>query len=345
MKPFKSAILLSLWCGFYSPALVAEEDVSTKDPSQDQDVKPPKALATEEERYSFDGQTYIYRKPSVLDLFHKVPQDLYSYYDESFRWENWPWMAGIGASTAALIYFDQDILDESKRVGARYHISSEDKTTEFFNAFGVFPIRFPTDTGSAFYFIGDGWTHATIALSFYAGGYLTGNIRAIQTGMQIVEGIVSAGIVVQTLKHITGRESPVYATSDGGIWRFFPDQIDYHKHVSSYDAYPSGHMATAMVTMTVIAENYPEYFWIKPVGYTLMGLLGFQMMNNGVHWASDYPLAFALGYGFGHIAVREGRTLVQSEAEAKRPPTLWESIKIGPYIGIKESGLRATYKF
>jgi hypothetical protein len=31
------------------------------------------------------------------------------------------------------------------------------------------------------------------------------------------------------------------------------------------------------------------------------------MMNNGVHWASDYPLALFLGYTFGHIAAQKGR--------------------------------------
>ena len=62
-----------------------------------------------------------------------------------------------------------------------------------------------------------------------------------------------------------------------------------------------------MSTVTVIANNYPEYTFVRPVGYSLMGVLGYQMLNNGVHWASDYPLAIALGYGFGKIAVRKGR--------------------------------------
>ena len=31
------------------------------------------------------------------------------------------------------------------------------------------------------------------------------------------------------------------------------------------------------------------------------------MLNNGVHWASDYPLGIWLGYAFGKMAVRKGR--------------------------------------
>ena len=48
---------------------------------------------------------------------------------------------------------------------------------------------------------------------------------------------------------------------------------------------------------------YPEKKWIKPVGYSLIGLTGFAMMNNKVHWAGDYPLAIALGYVAGCITV------------------------------------------
>jgi len=52
----------------------------------------------------------------------------------------------------------------------------------------------------------------------------------------------------------------------------------------------------------VIGENYPEIKWIKPLGYTLTGLLGISMVNTGIHWYSDYPLAIVLGYAFGMIA-------------------------------------------
>jgi hypothetical protein len=81
-------------------------------------------------------------------------------------------------------------------------------------------------------------------------------------------------------------------------------------------------MATAMVTVTVLAEDFPEYRLIRPIGYGLMGLLGFQMMNNDVHWASDYPLAIAIGYGLGKAAVARGRTVLPAgapEAQPERP--------------------------
>ena len=76
-----------------------------------------------------------------------------------------------------------------------------------------------------------------------------------------------------------------------------------------HDAFPSGHLATVMATVTVLADNYPEKKWIKPVGYSVVGLVGTAMVGNGVHWVGDYPLAIGLGYVFGKVAVKMNRTI------------------------------------
>jgi len=118
--------------------------------------------------------------------------------------------------------------------------------------------------------------------------------------------MISTTIATQTLKHITGHETPDHASKPGGRWDFFPNQRAYFDCVPCYDAFPSGHLAVGSMTLTVIAKNYPDNPWIVPVGSTLLSMLSFQMMNNGVHWASDYPLAIALGYTFGTMAYERG---------------------------------------
>ena len=57
-----------------------------------------------------------------------------------------------------------------------------------------------------------------------------------------------------------------------------------------------------MATLTVLAENYPQERWIKPVGYTLVGALGVGLVAKGMHWYSDLPMGVAIGYLFGRIA-------------------------------------------
>ncbi len=261
--------------------------------------------------YDLNGTTYSYSKPSLSDPFMRIIPD----FKESFsvfsdKSAILPSVVVI-ASTAALIYYDQDLLDGAKELGEDLNINSKDLTSPFITVGDLEVFRGPTDLGSAMYFIGDGWLHGSIMAGFLTYGYFNEDNRALQTASQLVEGLITTGIATQILKHITGRESPYRSSEDGGNWDFFPDQIEYHEHVPKYDAFPSGHLATAMMTFTVITENYPEYSsWAKPLGWTLLGLLSYQMMNNGVHWASDYPLAIAIGYGLGKIAADNGRTVL-----------------------------------
>ncbi len=150
--------------------------------------------------------------------------------------------------------------------------------------------------------VGDGRPQFGLAAAFVLYGFAEQDSRALRTGSQIVETILASGTVVQVLKHITGRESPFVSSVAGGRWDLFPNQIEYSKHVPHYDAFPSGHVTTALATVTVVIENYPEWWWARPVSYTAVSLLAVSMGNTGIHWYSDYPLAVALGYSFGMIA-------------------------------------------
>ena len=150
--------------------------------------------------------------------------------------------------------------------------------------------------------VGDGRPQFGLAAAFAAYGFVAKDSRALRTGSQIVETILASGTVVQVLKHITGRESPFVSSVPGGRWDLFPNQIEYAKHVPHYDAYPSGHVTTALATVTVVIENYPEWWWARPVGYAAVTGLAISMGNTGIHWYSDYPLAVVLGYSFGMIA-------------------------------------------
>jgi hypothetical protein len=79
---------------------------------------------------------------------------------------------------------------------------------------------------------------------------------------------------------------------------------------------PSGHIMTATLNFTIIMNNYPEQaYWLRPFEYVWLTLLGFEMMNNGVHWASDYPIGIATGYLVGNIVSELGKTHQQTEGK------------------------------
>lgn len=228
------------------------------------------------------GQSELYPPIKWYTFIVNIPRDMSQWTQSSFRQNkigDWALVSGL---TAALFVTDDITYTPSKRL-----FESSERAGYWSN--------FAAE-------IGDGRTQFGVAGAFAAYGLLLGDQRALRTGSQIVEVVLASGAIIQVLKHVTGRESPFTRSSPTGIWKFFPDQLQYHKHVPAYDAFPSGHICTSMATVTVIAENYPEAKWIRPVGYLFCAVIGAGMANNGIHWYSDYPLGIFIGYSFGMIA-------------------------------------------
>ena len=252
-------------------------------------------------------------------MITNIPGDLVTYYKQTMQPKSIPVFLGLGVLTAGLIVTDD----------ATYEISDQ----WYKNSKTV------SDVSDFFVSLGDGKSQFALAGAFAAYGLIDGDQRALRTGSQIVQAVLASGTVVQLLKHVTGRESPFTRSSPTGIWRFFPNQLDYLKHVPAYDAFPSGHICTALATVIVIAENYPETKWIRPVGYVLSGLVGVGMVNRGIHWYSDYPLGLALGYAFGMIAAHpDGITTSASDVSKTH-------VSIAPTMGEQSVGLSMSIVF
>ena len=274
-----------------------------------------------------DGSTLAYEDPRFWHTMGSMPSDIGSFFKESVKTENLPWVAAVGASTLFLVEYDQKLYNNARRAGRKLNISSEDRTRSYIKLGGVSLFRGPSDLGSALYFLGDGWINIGLFGYFKTHGWLKDDWRASQTGNQLAEGLIATGLVTEVMKNITGRETPSAATGPRGKWRMFPGLKNYMAHRTRYDAFPSGHLATGVMTVTVIAENYPDNKYVKPIGYTLLGGLCFQMMNNGVHWASDYPLGIAVGYGLGKVIASGGRSSARRTA-----PAAASSLSLKPYF-------------
>lgn len=289
-----------------------------------------------------EGTILYTRKNSIINgIFRNV----YETPIEAVKKENLKGWIVVAASTAILIYFDQDIIDASQQFG-RFVGLSQDNNTYNLSPIKKVPLYVPTDISSGLYYIGDGITELGIAAGFYIYGGITDDLRAKRTAIELTEGIATVGIYIQVLKHITGRETPMRASEPRGVWRPFPTLKEYHSSVPKYDAYPSGHLATAMMTTTIISMNYPEYKFIKPLSFTLIALCGYQMMNNGVHWASDYPLALAMGYVIGKNAVNRGRTAIAKRSRNHLTNKPVPQLNIRPKLyGYEGAGISLSLDF
>jgi len=288
-----------------------------------------------------DGSSLTYSEPAFWRALGDTPSDIAGFTVSSFKKENLPWVAAVTASTVLLIHYDQTIFDGAKKLGKRLNISSKDKTKPYLTLGGVQVFRGPADLGSGLYFIGDGWVTIGFFGYFKTAGWLGHDWRASQTGNQLAEGLIATGLVTEAMKNVFGRETPERSSGKGGVWRMFPGLPEYAKRRPRYDAFPSGHLATTAMAVTVMAENYPDNKYIVPVGYTLMGALCFQMINNGVHWAGDYPLGFAVGYGLGKAIASQGRGAARRSAPAGK-----SALNFAPYVGPQgEPGAMLAYAF
>ncbi len=261
--------------------------------------------------YQVKDRLLLYPKPKQFGFLLKVPRTFRDVAVESFSKKSLPAWGVIAGTTALTIMFDQQMLDGVKQFSRFINVDN----TAIYHPVMDFDVgsqrvliyRAPGNLNTFLYQLGEGIPPLLIGAGLFTYGLIKNDYRARSTASQVAQVIITMGIATQTIKRLTGRESPFVATTDGGRWRPFPSFRTYQNNVSRYDAFPSGHMATMMATLVVFADNYPEKRWIKPVGYILMGLSGLAMMNTDVHWVSDYPLAIGLGYVFGKVTVKMNR--------------------------------------
>jgi hypothetical protein len=218
--------------------------------------------------------------PTFLNMFTNIPDDLKDWWGITFSRENAPALAGTLGLTAAMI------------------------PTDYATWMAVY--RPTQDNPSLYNFFkgaelwSSGLFQVTSSAIFLAWG-ATGNTRAMRTAWEIGESVLSSGVVVQLMKRATGRESPRSSLTRGGKWSSYPGEKPYTSSLRDYDAMPSGHMSSAFVIFQVIERNYPDQPWISYVGYPVMGIFALGCVGNNIHWFSDFPIAFALGYSFSKV--------------------------------------------
>ena len=258
-----------------------------------------------------NGDSVFYNKPKTLDFITQIPGNAVGYAKQSFRKENVCKVAMVAAATTLLIVFDQQITNGVQSFGARNNINGSEQFDPIvrIRLFGKETNigKWPKNFNTAVYNIGQGSSVILMAAGFLISGKINKDSRALQTASQLGEAFLALGLGTQIMKYSTGRENPSHASVPGGGWRPFPSFSSFQNNKPKYDAFPSGHLATFVSAITIISENYSSKKWIRPVGYTIAGLLSFAMINNGVHWAGDYPLGFALGYGYGKYISRKNK--------------------------------------
>lgn len=285
-----------------------------------------------------DNLQYGYNKPKLFDIATNIPKN-YLDLGRGFKDKNnLAWVGITIASTGILIPSDQDLIFHAENISYSLNLS---RRHSYKKIFGI--MEYPTNISATFYHFGHGSVSLLVAGGLLTTGLIKNDYRAIHTSIEIGESLLTLGVMTQGLKRVFGRQSPSQSTVDGGEWNFFPNQKDYMKHTAYYDAMPSGHMATLIATITVVSKNYPEAKWVKPLGYTMATVLGIEMMNSGVHWASDYPLGILIGYSVATVSVNRRIKKIDTSITSYRQNKIQPQFFVSSLYGTPVYGVKAVF--
>ena len=247
-----------------------------------------------------DQKTHVnfYKTDSIFSLRSKkgyFPSLIHNIGEQAaapfhFTTKQWIYTGVAACITTALIFADEDI-DEWARVQKQKHRwinKSSPFITEFGSNYGVYSV------------IASGLISAAFK-----------NEKGVQTSLLATQAMITSGIWTQIIKQLTGRERPkasyIFSHIEGGRWhgplsRFLEKSAD-NRSVISYDAFPSGHTATAFSIATVFATQYSDHKAVPVLFYSAATLVGISRLTEHEHWGSDVFVGALLGYFSGKQVV------------------------------------------
>jgi membrane-associated phospholipid phosphatase len=133
----------------------------------------------------------------------------------------------------------------------------------------------------AFFAIGQPPVHFAGAAIWYALSVENQNDLGRRRAVTMLSALTINAAVTGGLKAIRQNDQP-----DGEVW-----------------AWPSGHTSSSFTVASVLHEFYGLKVGLP--AYTVAGLVGWRMMDDGDHWASDVVFGAVLGWVVGHTVARE----------------------------------------
>lgn len=203
-----------------------------------------------------------------------------------FSLKDWALVAGMSVFTGYLISKDESIYSRFK--------AYQEKN------------KWVDDLSPMMTLLGDGNVSLGISGFFYLSGFVIKDEKAKDTGKLVLMSLIHSGVVVQLLKHLTGRQRPEAENGidrwDGpsGFLKRYKDNRDMY-----YDSFPSGHTITVWSTATVIAHQYNKSVFVPILSYGLATLSGLSRITEDTHWLSDVFVGAVLGFAIGKFVYKK----------------------------------------
>ena len=134
-----------------------------------------------------------------------------------------------------------------------------------------------------------------VGVGFFAVGEATRSRGLASTGVHVTESVLLAAAVTALGKGIAGRALPGVQTKEEFEW-----DRGFHHGNGPFVSFPSGHTAAAFAMAASLTEESAYWHpgwqrYVGPAAYLLATGVGVARLYENVHWASDLPLAAAIG--------------------------------------------------
>jgi hypothetical protein len=219
-----------------------------------------------------DPNLYRSQRPGAKDFVKRLATNIWL--DQKEIWtspfhisqENVPWWILAGVGTASLLAADHRTSQALPFSGTS--VSVGNNLSRIGQWYSVFPFA-----GGA-----------------YAMGVFRDDPKLKETGMESLEALTDADLVVNVLKVATRRERPKSGDHGG----------HFEKGGASF---PSGHSAQAWALAAVLANEYGNHRWVPYVTYGYAALVSTSRVLAQEHFPSDVLVGGAIGFFVGRYVV------------------------------------------
>jgi len=169
-----------------------------------------------------------------------------------------------------------------------------------------------------------------VGASLFTAGRLTRMPRLADAGLHMTEAVLLAASVTGLGKGIFGRALPNVNVNNPDDFQFFRG---FHDRNGPFVSFPSGHAAASFAMAAVVTGEVDRWHpglahIVGPITYGGAGLVGLARMYQNVHWASDLPLAAAIGTWSGlTVIARSHQSARQSDMSGGIPTELVEMLR------------------
>ena len=181
-----------------------------------------------------------------------------------------------------------------------------------------------------------------LGAGLFAAGRLARLPGLADAGLHMTEGVLLAASFTGLGKGIFGRALPNVNVNNPDDFQFFRG---FHDKNGPFVSFPSGHAAASFAMAAVITSEVDRWHpgmarVVGPIAYGGAGLVGLARMYQNVHWASDLPLAAAIGTWSGlTVVARSHRNTRQSgEQSDVAPSALVEMLRSTAVVPIAGHG-------